>query len=150
MATRVIRRAEDVDKLANFVAAHTTFPLLVTITKGDARSNQQNRLAQRWFTDVARQNGESHEDVRAYCKLRFGVPLLRAENEAFRASYDRAMGHLTYEDKLEAIKAFDLPVTRLMTVKQMTAFMDEVQRHFLSNGFHLTDPEAVRYEEEFA
>lgn len=151
MATRVIRSAEDIEKLARFISARTKFPMTVTITQGASRSSVQNRLAQRWFTDVARQLGdETHEDVRAYCKLHFGVPILRAENEAFRQSYDRTMKGLAYEDKLAAVKAFDLPVTRLMTVKQMTAFMDEVQRHWLGLGLALTDPEAMKYEEDFA
>ncbi|APX90909.1 hypothetical protein BV394_02155 [Brevirhabdus pacifica] len=151
MATRVIRAPEDIAKLSSFLSARTKFPLTVTITQGAAQSKAQNRLAQRWFTDIARQLGDrTHEDVRAECKLHFGVPILRAENEAFRQSYDSTMKHLPYEEKLAAVKAFDLPVTRLMTAKQMTAFMDEIQRTWTQRGFRLTDPEALKYEEEFA
>lgn len=151
MATRVIRAPEDIEKLANFIGARTKFPLTVTITQGANRSSIQNRLAQRWFTDISRQLGDqTHEEVRAYCKLHFGVPLLRAENEAFRQSYDRALKGLTYEEKLAAVQSFDLPVTRLMTVKQMTAFMDDMQRHWSGQGIRLTDPEALKYEEEFS
>ena len=66
MVTRVIRSAEGAEKLASFVSAHTKFPLTVTITQGDPRRNAQNRLAQRWFSDIARQlDDQSHEDVRA-------------------------------------------------------------------------------------
>lgn len=151
MATRVIRSADGADTLAAFVRAQRKFPLTVTITQGDPRRPAQNRLAQRWFSDVSRQLGDrDHEDVRAECKLHFGVPILRAENEAFRVRYDRILKPLTYEEKLDAIKTFDLPVTRLMTVKQMTAFMDQMQRHWLPQGIRLTDPEALKYEEEFA
>jgi C-terminal processing protease CtpA/Prc len=125
-------------------------PMTVTWTQGAPRSNDQNRLAQRWFTDVATQLGDqTHEDVRAECKLRFGVPILRAENEAFRISYDRVLKRLSYEEKLAAVRAFDLPVTRLMSVKQMSAFMDEMQRHWSGQGVRLTDPEAMKYEQEF-
>jgi len=151
MATRVLRSPDDIDALARLIGARTKYPLTVTITQGDPRRDKQNRLAQRWFTDVSRQLGDrTHENVRAYCKLHFGVPILRAENEAFRLSYDRTMRPLDYETKLEAMEHLDLPVTRLMTVKQMTAFMDEMQRHWCGMGFRLTDPEALKYEEEFA
>lgn len=151
MATRVLRSPDDIDALARLIGARTKYPLTVTITQGDPRRDKQNRLAQRWFTDVSRQKeDETHEEVRAYCKLHFGVPILRAENEAFRQSYDRTMRPLDYETKLEAMEHLDLPVTRLMTVKQMTAFMDEMQRHWCGLGFRLTDPAALRYEEEFA
>lgn len=148
MATRVLKAPDDIDRLSRFLANRTKFPLTVTITQGDNRSGQQNRLAQRWFSDIARQLGDqSHEDVRAECKLRFGVPILRAENEAFRVRYDRILKPLTYEEKLDAIRTFDLPVTRLMTVKQMTAFMDEMSREWSRRGVRLTDPEALKWEE---
>ncbi|MFV1538726.1 hypothetical protein [Phaeobacter sp. JH204B] len=151
MATRVLRSADDIGALSRLISARTKYPLTVTITQGASRSGLQNRLAQRWFTDVSRHlEDQTHEEVRAYCKLHFGVPILRAENEAFRQSYDATMKHLPYEAKLAAVKAFDLPVTRLMTVKQMTAFMDEMQRHWCGLGLRLTDPEALKYEEEFA
>lgn len=150
MTTRVIRTPEDADKLAAQIKARGQFPCTVTVTKGEPRRSRQNRLCQRWFTDIAVQLGDqTHEDVRAYCKMVFGVPILRAENEAFRLSYDRVMKHLPYEDKLEAVKAFDLPVTRLMTVKQMTAFMDEVSQHWTPQGVRLTHPDDLKYQEEF-
>ena len=150
MTTRVIRTKDDIDKLAVFIGARSKFPLTVTVTQGASRSNLQNRLAQRWNTDIAVQMGDmTHEDARAYNKLHFGVPILRAENEAFRLSYDRVMKHLPYEDKLEAVKAFELPVTRLMTVKQMTAFMDAVSQHWTPQGVRLTHPDDLKYLEEF-
>lgn len=150
MPTRVIRETDSIAKLANLIGA-MKLPVTVTITSGAGRAPEQNRLSQRWFTDVSRQLGDqTHGEVRAFCKLRFGVPILCAENPAFRQAYDRTMDHLTYEEKLAAIEALDLPVTRLMTVKQMTAFMDAMQRHWSAAGVRLTDPEAMKYEEEFA
>lgn len=149
MPTKIIREPIHVEALANMLRERK-LPITVTWTQGAPRSTAQNRLAQRWFTDIATQLGDqTHEDVRAECKLRFGVPILRAENEAFKVSYDRVIKGLPYEEKLDAIKAFDLPVTRLMTVKQMTAFMDEMHKHWSGQGVRLTDPEALKYEQEF-
>lgn len=149
MPTKIIREPDHVDALAAMLRFRK-LPITVTWTQGAPRSHAQNRLAQRWFTDIATQLGDqTHEDVRAECKMRFGVPILRAENEAFRLSYDRVIKPLPYEEKLEAIKAFDLPVTRLMTVKQMTDFMDAMQKHWSVQGVRLTDPEALKYEMEF-
>lgn len=150
MTTRVIRNDDDADKLAAMLKARGQYPGTVTVTKGEPRRSRQNRLAQRWNTDIAVQMGDTtHEDARAYNKLRFGVPILRAENEAFRLSYDRVMKHLPYEEKLEAVKAFDLPVTRLMTVKQQTAYMDAVSQHWTPQGVRLTHPDDLKYQEEF-
>lgn len=151
MVTRVLRSVDDVDALARFIGARDKFPLTVTITQGDKRGDRQNRLAQRWYTDIARQLGdETHEEVRAGCKVALGVPILREENEAFRQSWDATIGHLNHEAKLNFVRIMDIPVTRLMTVKQMTAFMDAMQRYWLSIGVRLTDPDALKYEEDFA
>ena len=149
MPTKILREDRHIDALAVLLRAIDP-PITVSWTKGDPRSGAQNRLAQRWFSDIARQSGDrTHEDVRADCKLRHGVPILRDGNEAFCASYDRVLMHLGHEEKLAAIKAFDLPVTRLMTVKQMTAFMDAVHAEFAALGVRLTDPDALKYETEF-
>ncbi|RWR09772.1 hypothetical protein [Paenirhodobacter populi] len=128
--------------------ATAKLPITISWTIGEpTRREKQNKLAQRWFSDIARHFGDrDREDVRADCKLRFGVPILRAENDAFRASYDPVLKAHPYEVKLAAIKAWDMPVTRLMTVKQMTSFMDAIQREYLPRGVRLTDPEALKYE----
>ena len=149
MPTKVIREPVHVEALAA-ILRERKLPITVTWAQGASRSSAANRLAQRWFTDIATQLGDqTHEDVRAECKLRYGVPILRAENEAFCLSYDRVLKGLPYEEKLAAIKAFDLPVTRLMTVRQMTAFMDEVQREYSRQGVRLTHPDDLKYETEF-
>jgi hypothetical protein len=149
MPTKIIREPAHVEALAKMLTGRK-LPITVTWTQGAPRTHAQNRLAQRWFTDIALQLGDmTHEEVRATCKLTIGIPILRAENEAFRLSYDRVFASLTYEAKLAAIRAFDLPVTRLMTTPQMTAFMDQMQRTWSAQGVRLTDPEALRYEAEF-
>ena len=148
MAQVVIKSASGFLNFAARIVAAGKFPVTVAVTAGEpTRRDAQNKLAQRWFTDIARHFGDvTHEDVRADCKLRFGVPIMRRDSEPFKASYDPIMKHQTYEAKVAAIKAWDLPVTRLMGVKQMTEFMDAVQREFLPQGVRLTDPEALKYE----
>lgn len=150
MPTKILRHPDHVKALAARLAA-LRLPVTVSWAQGAARSDRQNRLSHRWYADIARQLGDRIADeVRAECKLLFGVPILRDQNEAFRLSYDRTMGPLPYEARLAAIRAFDLPVTRLMTVRQMTAFLDAMQRHWLPLGVRLTDPESLKDEEEFA
>ncbi len=149
MPTKIIREPAHVDALANLLRSRK-LPLTVSWTQGEPRSGAQNRLAQRWFSDIASQLGDmTHEEVRSDCKVTFGVPILMAENEAFAASWARTMGHLSYEEIREAVRVLDIPVTRLMLVKQMTAFMDEMQRHWTGQGIRLTDPDALKYEQEF-
>lgn len=149
MPTKIIRTSEHVGALATILLGRK-LPLTVTWAQGASRTDAQNRLSQRWYTDIATQLGDqTHEEVRAECKLVFGVPILCAENEAFRVSWEETFGRLHHESALKAVRVMDLPVTRLMRVKQMNAYMDAVQRQY-GPMVRLTDPEALKYENEFA
>lgn len=148
MTTKVLRGPEDIPKLANFISARTKYPITVSITQGAPRTDAQNRLAQKWNADISRQLGDmTFEEVRAFNKLTIGIPILREADEAFREQYDKILKHLGYEEKLEAIRIFDMPVTRLMKTPQMTEFMDQVQRFWSGKGIVLTDPDTLGMEE---
>lgn len=98
--------------------------------------------------EIAEQKGDvTPEEVRGYCKLTMGVPILRNENEEFCEKYDRVVKPLPYEVKLALMQEpLDFPVTRLMSVKQQTAYLDAVHRHFSEQGVILTDPGDLLYE----
>lgn len=149
MPTKIIREPAHIDALVKLLTERK-LPLTVSWSQGASRAEAQNKLAQRWFTDIARQLGDTtHEDVRADCKVTFGVPILSAENDAFRQGWNATFAPLGYEAVRQAVKALDVPVTRLMTLKQMTAFMDAMQAHWGGMGLYLTDPEALKFEVEF-
>ena len=149
MPTKIIREPAHIDALVKLLTERK-LPLTVSWVQGASKTDAQNKLAQRWFTDIARQLGDTtHEDVRADCKVTFGVPILCAENDAFRQSWAETFAPLSYEEVRKAVKNLDVPVTRLMTLKQMTAFMDAMQAHWGGMGLYLTDPEALKFEVEF-
>ena len=62
-----------------------------------------------------------------FCKLHFGVPILRMGDE-FREKYDRAVKPMAYEDKLTLMEWF--PVTSLMTTPQLSEYLEKVQDHY--------------------
>ncbi len=144
MTTRVLKLKSDLTDLLNLLKA-MKLPCTVTITKGKKRSDLQNRLQRLWHNEAADQLAdESAEDKRAFCKLHFGVPILRNENEEFRKQYDSIVRPLPYEKKLELMKVpIDFPVTRLMTTGQHKRFLDDIYQHYLSHGVKLTNPEAL-------
>ena len=147
MVTRVIRTEADVEYLHRLVKGRK-LPLTVTVVAGEDRTGQQNALAFRWFSDIATQLGDrTVSDVRAHCKLWHGVKMLHAENEPFRMSWDRLIkDRFTIEEKLELmVPPHDYPVSRIMSIKQMTRFLDEIAREFSAHGVVLTDPEALKY-----
>jgi hypothetical protein len=141
--TRVLREPADRETFVRFLEGYK-LPCTVTVTKGAKRSVEQNRLQRLWMNEVSEQLGDqTPEEIRAYCKLTIGVPILRAENEEFREAYDRLIrDRLTYEEKLQAMaEPLDFPVTRIMTTHQKARYLDEVYRHWAGKGVVLTDPD---------
>jgi hypothetical protein len=111
--------------------------LRVNVKTGKDRSLDQNAISHCWYEQVSR---ELREDttlgVKRYCKLHFGVPILRAEDAEFRAFYDVAIKmHLTYEEKLQAMDL--VPVTSRMSVKQLSQYLEVMQAHYAGRGVAL-------------
>jgi hypothetical protein len=101
------------------------------------RSLNQNALFQIFYREIAAQKGDmSEEDVRRYCKLHFGVPILRRGDEAFRDFYAKALIDLDYEDKLRAM-AF-VPVTSRMSKPQATQYIEDLMDGWGREGIHLS------------
>ena len=98
----------------------------VTIGTGAKRSLDQNALSHAWYQQIADELREykPHEIKRAN-KLHHGVPILRAEDEEFRAVYDAVIRPLAYEQKLLAMDI--LPVTSRMTKAQLSAYLDAMK-----------------------
>lgn len=114
--------------------------LTVSITNGKARTLDQNAISHAFYEQVSRELREdSPLGVKSFCKLHFGVPILRAEDEDFRAKYDKAVKPMAYEDKLILMEWF--PVTSLMTTPQLSQYLESVQRHYQRLGVWLEFPE---------
>lgn len=117
-------------------------PLSVQVQQGRHRTSAQNRLMNKWYREIATQWYETPEYVRGYCKLHFGIPLLREGNEIFKEKYDAVLKNKTYEDKLALMQfPFELPVTSLMSVKQHKEYLDRMSQFFIEKGFELTEPD---------
>ena len=139
MTTRILRKPSDIDALASLLQARK-LPVTVSVVSGENRSSEQNRLAWKWYGETAEQIGDrTIEEVRGDAKLRFGVPILREDNDAYRETYDRLIRPRSYEDKLALMMApHDMAVTRLMTTKQLTRYLDAFAAFYAAQGVHLT------------
>lgn len=139
--TRTIRNLTERQQFIKWLEQVPEAELTITVRPGIKRSLAQNRLFWQWMQDLESQGDMTASEYRAYCKAYFGVKILRAEDEAFRAQYDQHVRPLPYESKLAImVEPIDFPVTRLMTVKQEKAFLDAIWNHFTGVGFRLTDP----------
>lgn len=116
-------------------------PCTVEITKGAPRSIEQNRLQRLWMNEAAEQGDMTAEEYRGYCKLHFGVEIMKAQSALYAEAYDRIVKPLTYEQKLELMmEPLDFPVTRGMSSASKRQYLDRVYLHFTGMGFRMTDP----------
>ncbi|WP_174022126.1 hypothetical protein [Agrobacterium rubi] len=141
---RAIQNDYDRD-MASKLVANRPYPFTLTITDGSHRSNAQNRLQHMWMKEISEQKGDiTPEEARAYCKLTIGIPILR-QNEAFRIRYDEILKPLSYEHKMAIMsEPINLPVTSLMSTKQLSEYLEGIIRHFGEQGIVLTMPDDMR------
>ena len=100
--------------------------LRVSIKTGKDRSIDQNSISHAWYEQISRElREETPLGVKNFCKLHYGVPILRAENEEFRQQYDTVLKPLSYDKKLLAMNF--LPVTSLMTKAQLSQYLEAMQ-----------------------
>lgn len=143
---RVIRSKQDLEQLVKYLG-NRELPVTVSIAKGAKRSNKQNKTLRLWVGELENQGDMTKEEYRGYCKLHFGVPILRDEHAEFQEQYDRIIRPLAYELKLALMmEPIDFPVTRLMTTAQEKKMLDQIYVHYTGQGFYLTEPDAVPVE----
>ena len=142
MTTRSLKTEQD-RELAMALLKGFKLPATFKLTHGVNRSNEQNNLQWKWMQEASDQRSDMRADeYQAYCKLHFGIPILRAEDEDFKAQYDRLIRPMSYEEKLDIMGGvIDFPVTRLMNTEQTTRYLDAVYEHFTGLGVVLTNPD---------
>ena len=120
--------------------------VVVSLRPGKDRTLDQNAL---WFSLYQRiaqmtQIGDV-EDARRYCKLHFGVPIMRNECPEFRDGWNRIFLHLDYEQKLELMGACSIfgpdgfPVTRLFNRAQGCKYTEDIIANFSGQGVFFED-----------
>ena len=114
--------------------------LRITVKAGKDRSGEQNRIFHAWMGQLARELPENDALAwKCFCKLHYGVPILRAEDEEFRLKYDAAVKPMIYGQKLIIMEFW--PVTSIMTVAQLSKHLEATQAGIAQRGVQLTFPE---------
>lgn len=143
MGSRIIRDEKARDELARFICTLPA-PFTVTWAKGAKRSDHQNRTFHMWCGQVAAQTFQSAAEVKAFCKLTWGEPILAAENADWLEKWKGLYSPLPYAKQLVLFEC--IPVTSVMTTRQKSALMDAMRREYATQGIVLTDPEIRKYE----
>jgi len=101
----------------------------VTVNDGKKRSLNQNAATHLWYAKVSREEREyTPEQVKNLCKLHFGLPILRADDEQYNEWCIKVIDPLPYESKIEAMRY--TPCTSLMRTTQLSEFLEHIQQHY--------------------
>lgn len=109
----------------------------------ESRSLDQNAMFFVLYTQVAAQKqDESVDEIRCHCKLHFGVPILRRDDEQFRDWYNQTLLHSDYEIKKASMRY--VPVTSEFSKKQGSEYIDEIIREYSQQGLCLLHPSEMQ------
>ena len=102
------------------------------------RSTNQNSMIYGLYQDVAKQTGQSIQEIKRHCKLTMGVPILRAHNPDFCTFYDARIKGMSYTVKLELMDY--LEVTSQFSVSQATEYIHTMLAYYHEHNVPLVDP----------
>ena len=140
MTTHVIKTEEERARCMSKIK-WLDLPATVTIKDGALRTLDQNALVHKWFGEIAGQRGDvTAADVKAEYHIEYGFPILMRDR-GWAGFHKTALAHLNHAQTVYALKKGWVPVTRQMTVKELTEYMDAVSTDARGKGFHLTHPE---------
>lgn len=134
------------EELFKWWCKNRPFEVLIDEPKPPKRKDIQNRLQQHWFNEMVAQSrmfesrrGWSRKDYVVHCKRYHGIPIMCAD-EWYNRMWLNTSASLSEEDLPDFIHM--LPVTRMMGVKQMRMYLDEVYNQIGREwGFTLTSNE---------
>lgn len=146
MPTLVVRDDAGHERMMDALRNKRDYPYMCKIEKGEPRSLRQNRLYHKWMQELAEQDSDPSNDAAwytAYCKYHFGLKILAAADIEYQEFFNNCLRPLPYETRLKAMyEPYGFPVTSEMNMKQMTQFLDEIQKSAAENGMILTQPES--------
>lgn len=133
----IVRNLEQLKNSQQWLAKlFNQYGWIKVMVQTDKRSQGKNALSHVWFKEIANQTGVTEAEAKAQCKLEFGVPLLRTEDQKFNAWCERVLDNLSYEGKIAAMRYF--PVSSIMDEKQMHEYLQRISIAYAQRGIILT------------
>ena len=103
-----------------------------------SRLDAMKALQHHWYNELSTQTGKSAKYMNAYCKLVFGVPIAR-ENEEFRKIYDRVEHHLSQGEKIYLLgPPTSLKITGNFNTQQMHRYLNAIKEWADRKRYRLT------------
>ena len=109
-----------------------------------SRSAAQNRLSHVIYAYIEKHSNDTlKHDIKSYCKYKFGLPIIIEEELELTEQFKTVLSKLTYEERITAMEL--IPLTSLLSVKQMAVYLTNVYTYFDSMGYQLPKPDDLYY-----
>lgn len=121
----------------------------LTVSTNRDRTLDQNSLWASMYQRISAVLGDASAadiaDVKSYCKLMIGVPILRRDDDQFNKGWNRYFSGRSYEEQIFLMGNNPLfgvdgfPVTRLFNTKQGAEFTEAIVRHYAQQSVYFGD-----------
>ena len=103
-----------------------------------SRLDAMKALQHHWYNELSAQTGKSAKYMNAYCKLVFGVPIAR-ENEEFKTIYDQVIKNLPQSKKIYLMgPPVSITVTGNFNTQQMHRYLNAIKEWADRKRYRLT------------
>ncbi|MAF42813.1 MAG: hypothetical protein CMI54_01410 [Parcubacteria group bacterium] len=121
--------------------------ITISFNKGVMRTSALNSLAAVYYRTISEHTGDCRTDVKAFCKMKFGIDLLKELGEedttaGYKASdtteviNDVGFYRWNYEAKIKFMKT--IYITSLMTSKIFCEYLKQIEAYYMqSEGLRL-------------
>lgn len=112
------------------------------VSNSKARTLDQNALMWRIYGIIGKEQGLIPSEAHAFCKLHYGIPILRRDSDRFRAFYDAKIKAMPYASKLRLMEY--ISVSSLFTTKQAGEYIETIVREQAKEGLVIELPEDTK------
>lgn len=106
--------------------------------KDDKRSLRANALLHQWFGQIATQTGSDAKSIKGECHHEWALDI-RLRDEKFAWVWERTGALLSYEKQCSLLASETLGISSRMTTKELSEYMDQIERHYRTQGVQLTE-----------
>lgn len=137
-------------RATNLIATALDDAVVTIRDKETVRTAAQNSTLHMWFGEVAKQQADlDASEIKGMCHRRWGL-VIKLRCPQFAWIWGRSGAMLSYEQQCKMLASGVFNVSSSMSTAELSEYMEAMSRHFRSDGVALTDPEARKYEAEYA
>jgi len=111
---------------------------------GEDSTHSQNALIWAIYRDIAEKTGNGVVETRRFCKLHFGVPILRANCPEFATIYDKVLKPQAYEAKMELMDWLDVTSAKEFNKKMASEYIETIIREYSEKGILIEQAQAEK------